>query len=32
MAFIEAPDHFFEGHLPEMGGALEKWLTERDAQ
>lgn len=32
MAFIEAPDHFFEGHLPEMGRALEKWLTERDAQ
>ena len=32
MAFIEAPDHFFEGHLPEMGRALEKWLAERDAQ
>jgi len=32
LAFIEAPDHFFEGHLPEMGRALEKWLKERDAQ
>lgn len=32
IAFIEAPDHFFEGHLPEMGRALENWLTERDAQ
>jgi uncharacterized protein len=32
IAFIEAPDHFFEGHLPEMGRALEKWLAERDAQ
>lgn len=32
IAFIEAPDHFFEGQLPEMGRALEKWLAERDAQ
>lgn len=32
IAFIEAPDHFFEGHLPEMGRALEKWLAGRDAQ
>lgn len=32
IAFIEAPDHFFEGKLPEMGRALEKWLTKRDAQ
>jgi len=32
LVFIEAPDHFFEGHLPEMGRALEKWLKERDAQ
>lgn len=32
IAFIEAPDHFFEGHLPEMGHALEKWLAGRDAQ
>jgi len=32
IAFIEAPDHFFEGKLPEMGRALEKWLAERDAQ
>jgi uncharacterized protein len=32
LAFIDAPDHFFAGKLPQMGAALEKWLEERDAQ
>jgi uncharacterized protein len=32
LAFIDAPDHFFAGKLPQMGAALEKWLKERDAQ
>lgn len=32
LAFIEAPDHFFAGRLPEMGDAFEKWLMERDGQ
>ncbi|HLW82145.1 MAG TPA: alpha/beta fold hydrolase [Candidatus Acidoferrales bacterium] len=32
LAFIDAPDHFFAGKLPQMGRALEKWLEERDSQ
>ncbi len=30
LAFIDAPDHFFAGKLPQMGEALEKWLNEQD--
>lgn len=30
LAFIEAPDHFFAGTLPQMGEAFGKWLTDRD--
>jgi len=26
LAFVEAPDHFFAGKLPEMGRALENWI------
>ena len=29
LAFIDAPDHFFAGKLPQMGKALEEWLRER---
>lgn len=32
LVFIESPDHFFAGKLPQMGGAFEKWLLERDRQ
>jgi alpha/beta superfamily hydrolase len=32
LVFIDAPDHFFAGRLPQMGRALEKWLEERDSQ
>jgi alpha/beta superfamily hydrolase len=32
LVFIDAPDHFFAGKLPQMGRALEKWLEERDSQ
>ena len=27
LAFVDAPDHFFAGKLPEMGRALHDWLT-----
>ncbi|MHB8541914.1 MAG: alpha/beta hydrolase [Candidatus Acidiferrales bacterium] len=27
LAFIDAPDHFFADKLPEMGRALENWIT-----
>jgi len=29
LAFVDAPDHFFAGKLPEMGRALESWLTQQ---
>lgn len=32
LAFIEAPDHFFAGKLPQMGEAFEKWLAEQDGK
>jgi alpha/beta superfamily hydrolase len=32
LVFIDAPDHFFAGKLPQMGRALDKWLEERDSQ
>lgn len=32
LAFIDAPDHFFAGKLPQMGDAFEKWLKERDGK
>jgi uncharacterized protein len=32
IAFIDAPDHFFAGRLPQMGDAFEKWLTERNGK
>lgn len=32
LVFIDAPDHFFAGKLPQMGRALEDWLKERDSQ
>ena len=32
LVFIDAPDHFFAGRLPQMGAALEKWLTAEDAR
>lgn len=32
LVFLDAPDHFFAGKLPQMGRALEKWLEERDSQ
>jgi alpha/beta superfamily hydrolase len=30
LVFIDAPDHFFAGKLPEMGRALEQWITKQD--
>ena len=32
LAFIDAPDHFFAGKLPQMGAAFEEWLKERDGR
>ncbi|MGB6484515.1 MAG: alpha/beta fold hydrolase [Candidatus Acidiferrales bacterium] len=32
LAFIDAPDHFFAGKLPQMGEAFEKWLQEQDEE
>ena len=32
LVFIEAPDHFFAGKLPQMGEAFEGWLKERDRE
>ena len=32
LAFIDAPDHFFAGKLPQMGAVLEKWLRQQDAR
>lgn len=32
LVFIEAPDHFFAGKLPQMGEAFETWLQKRDSQ
>lgn len=31
LVFIEAPDHFFAGKLPQMGAELEKWIKSRDS-
>ncbi|HEV2289093.1 MAG TPA: alpha/beta fold hydrolase [Candidatus Acidoferrales bacterium] len=31
LVFIDAPDHFFAGRLPQMGAELEKWLKGRDS-
>lgn len=32
LAFIDAPDHFFAGKLPQMGDAFEQWLKGRDGK
>jgi alpha/beta superfamily hydrolase len=29
LVFVNDADHFFAGHLPEMAGALDAWLSER---
>ena len=31
LTFIDAPDHFFAGNLPEMGHALELWVSKQIA-
>ncbi|MGH9865658.1 MAG: alpha/beta hydrolase [Candidatus Acidiferrales bacterium] len=29
LVFVDAPDHFFAGKLPEMGRALEQWVAKQ---
>jgi len=31
LVFVEAPDHFFAGKLPQMGAELEKWIKSRNS-